>query len=222
MEESGSEKNIEAANYLKKCNTSSGTSRFDDVVLAKSEKKGSLHYEMLKNPRGICIIVNNFVKTIEGTEIIIETAPHTIPYESIRFRKVFEQLHFDVRLVYKFNTTQIKKLLISLTQDIILSKSDAFVFMIVTHGEDEKIHGFDKCEGNDDTDSMNISEIVDIFSETNCPNLRNKPKLFFFNCCRISKRLVRKIDSFFESVLFLLQKMRQKWRKSLSRLRKKE
>jgi hypothetical protein len=186
LKESGSEKNIEAANYLEKCNTSSGTTCFDDVVLAKSEKKGSLHYEMLKNPRGICIIVNNFVKTIEGTEIIDETAPRTIPYESIRFKKVFEQLYFNVKLVYNFNTTQIRELLILLKDDIILSKSDAFVFMIVTHGEDEKILGFNKCEGNDDTNSMNISEIVDIFSETNCPNLRNKPKLFFFNCCRIS------------------------------------
>jgi hypothetical protein len=129
---------------LTKCNTSLGTAFFDDVVLAKSEKKGSLVYEMLKNPRGICIIVNNFVKTIEGTEIIIETAPHTIPYESIRFKKVFEQLHFDVRLAYNLNTTQIRELLILLTQDIILSKSDAFVFMIVTHGENEQILGFDK------------------------------------------------------------------------------
>jgi hypothetical protein len=193
LKESGSEKNIEAANYLEKCNTSSGTTRFDDVVLAKSEKKGSLVYEMLKNPRGICIIVNNFVKivkTIEGTEIIDETAPHTIPYESIRFKKVFEQLHFDVRLKYNLNITQIRELLISSKKEENLAKSNAFVFMIVTHGENEQILGFDG------TDCMNISKIVDMFSETNCPNLQNKPKLFFFNCCRISN------DSFEELALF--------------------
>jgi hypothetical protein len=71
---------------------------------------------MGKNPRGICIIVNNFVKivkTIEGIKID-EAAPKTIPYESIKFKKVFEQLHFDVRLAFNLNTNQIRELLISL------------------------------------------------------------------------------------------------------------
>ncbi|CAG2107067.1 unnamed protein product [Medioppia subpectinata] len=33
---------------------------------------------------------------------------------------------------------------------------------------------------------MDIRDIVDTFSDENCPKLRNCPKLFFFTCCRNS------------------------------------
>jgi hypothetical protein len=58
----------------------------------------------------------------------------------------------------------------------------SLIVMIISHGHDERVIGFD---GND----LRITEIVGIFSEKNCKRekLSRKPKLFFFNCCRLSE-----------------------------------
>ncbi len=59
-----------------------------------------------------------------------------------------------------------------------LEKQNAFVFMIITHGNDNKeILGFDDV-------SIKIEFLTQIFNNKNCPSLQNKPRLFFFNCCR--------------------------------------
>ncbi len=63
--------------------------------------------------------------------------------------------------------------------------------MAISHGEDEKVLGYNACreledELFDESDVIKISEVVDIFSDKNCKFLRQTPKLFFFNCCRES------------------------------------
>jgi hypothetical protein len=67
-------------------------------------------------------------------------------------------------------------------------KSDALIVMIISHGKEESIIGFDKTLNKDDlNDKMSILEIVDMFSEEKCGKVLNgKPKLFFFTCCRES------------------------------------
>jgi hypothetical protein len=57
---------------------------------------------------------------------------------------------------------------------------ESLIVMIISHGCDEKVIGSD---GQD----LRITEIVDIFSEKKCKALSRKPKLFFFNCCRLSE-----------------------------------
>jgi hypothetical protein len=51
--------------------------------------------------------------------------------------------------------------------------------MNISHGHNERVIAYD---GNE----FFISDIVDVFSEENCPALKTKSKLFFFNCCRNS------------------------------------
>jgi len=56
------------------------------------------------------------------------------------------------------------------------SQSDAFILFIMTHGE----NGF--VFGNDGEKVSIDDEIAGILGE--CPTLRNKPKLLFFQACR--------------------------------------
>ena len=61
LRSSGQEK---AAKELEKYNTSPGPMKMsvNDVITvceAKAEMKGTLYYQMSKNPRGKCIIINN-------------------------------------------------------------------------------------------------------------------------------------------------------------------
>jgi hypothetical protein len=91
-----------------------------------------------------------------------------------------------------------------LSKDKSLSKHDALVVTILSHGSNGKIFGYNSCEKSDENNSISISEIdnsreisdenifismsdiVNIFSDENCIALRQAPKLFFFDCCRKS------------------------------------
>jgi hypothetical protein len=191
---SQSRQNLEAAKLLHECNTSPGVVQLDYVIPTKSPMIGTIVYQMTKKPRGKCLIVNNLIKFIDGTDNIDETAVGSLWRESERFKYVFEQLYFEVELIFNINTRDMKNKLIGTSQDPTLSKSDAFIFMIITHGEKENILGYDACQGSDGNDFMRVKDVVDLFSEDKCPNLRAKPKLFFFTCCRISiKRNINKV-----------------------------
>jgi hypothetical protein len=181
-------RNLQAAQFLSECNTSQGVIPFNNVMTTKSPMIGTLFYQMTKKPRGKCLIINNLIKFIDGTNIIDETAAENLWRESERFKNVFEQLYFEVELINNINTTDMKNKLINTSQDKTLSENDAFIFIIITHGEKENILGYDACQGLNGTDFMRIKDIVDLFSENKCPNLRAKPKLFFFICCRISMK----------------------------------
>ncbi len=169
----------EAANELKEYNTSTGRMKITNetvikVIEAKIGKKGSLYYGMTQKPRGKCIIINNVNNSVFN--------------ESERFRSIFEQLYFDVEPIINMTSAQIRTKLKSSAEDKkSLAKTDAFVLMIISHGQNEEVIGVDFFDKLDENDTISISEIVDIFSENNCPHLRQLPKLFFFNCCRISR-----------------------------------
>jgi hypothetical protein len=122
-------------------------------------------YEMASKPRGICLLINNYF-TI-GTY-----------KEMSRFRNIFYQLHFDVIMKKNQTAQQIKDLLESISQKVELVDHDSFVFMIITHGTpNEEVLGFDRIP-------LKIKSLVSLFDNKSCEGLQNKPKMFFFNCCR--------------------------------------
>jgi hypothetical protein len=167
----------EASKKLEPFNKSGGLIKLSyepviPVTKSRQEMKGTEIYEMNRSVRGKCLIINNHEK---------------IFMESLRFESIFQQLHFEVELKMQLSTHQIKDRLIDLRKNI-HPKSDALVVMIISHGKEESIIGFDKTLNKDDwNDKMSILEIVDMFSEEKCGKVLNgKPKLFFFTCCRES------------------------------------
>jgi hypothetical protein len=175
----------DAADELEKYNTSPGRMEITTeveikVTQVKAEIKGTLFYPMTKNPRGKCIIINNEPKLLN---------------ESKRFEFIFKKLFFDVEPIestFKMTAQQISDKLKSVAKDKKLAKHEALLVMVISHGEDEKILGYNACreledEMFDESDVIKISEIVDIFAEKKCMALRQTPKMFFFNCCRLSK-----------------------------------
>jgi hypothetical protein len=172
----------EAANELEKYNTSAGRMKITkETVIKVTEAKialiGSRYYGMIQKPRGKCIIINNVNDSVFN--------------ESQRFQSIFKQLCFDVEPIdstINMTSEQIRNKLKSLAKDKkSLAKTEAFVLMIISHGQNEQVIGVDFFDKLDENDLISISEIVDIFSEKNCPHLRQSPKLFFFNCCRNSR-----------------------------------
>jgi hypothetical protein len=171
------DKNVKAAALLEEYNTSPKfmpqSEEVELHVIPSIELKSghSKWFEMDGKPRGKCLIINNL--------------KNQITKESLRFEYVFKQLFFDVELCYDMTAEEMKNKLNNLAKEKRLSKDQALVVMIISHGYDEKVEGVDK-------NVLNVSSIVDIFSEENCKSLNRKPKLFFFNCCRHSKSTIFK------------------------------
>jgi hypothetical protein len=120
---------------------------------------------MLKQPRGYCLLINNYY-TIGSFK------------EMHRFRKIFFQFHFEVIMKTNLMSQQIIDLLseVSITRE--LEDQDAFILMIITHENGRgEIYGFDG-------QPIPIQLLISLFDNNRCEGLKEKPKMFFFNSCR--------------------------------------
>jgi hypothetical protein len=129
-----------------------------------SSSSGVGLYLMFRSPRGYCFLVNNFFT--EGTHEQMK-----------RLRNIFYQLHFDVQMYKNLSIKQLTELLIEYSNDPKLSEHDAFVFIILTFGNDNKeILDFNN-------NKKGIKELTQLVNDENCPEMKGKPRLFIFNCC---------------------------------------
>lgn len=154
---------------LSKCDPSKGhiIPEQDKLTLLSGKNPGSMSnaYSMDKDVRGICLLVNNYFTL--GTYLEME-----------RFRNIFHQLRFKVIMKKNLNAENIFLDLLTISKNPDLLEHNAFIFMIITHGtENEEILGFDGKP-------LKIEYLTKLFDSEECKFLQNKPRLFFFNCCR--------------------------------------
>jgi len=129
-----------------------------------SSSSGGGPYLMFRSPRGYCFLVNNFFT--EGTHEQMKS-----------LRNIFYQLHFDVQMYKNLSINELTKLLNKYSNDPKLTEHDAFVFIILTFGNDYK-EILDS-----DNNKKEIGELTQLVNDKNCPKMEGKPRLFIFNCC---------------------------------------
>jgi hypothetical protein len=98
---------------------------------------------MTKKPRGKCIIINNEPKLLN---------------ESKRFEFIFKELFFDVEPIentFKITAQEIRDKLESVAKDKKLKKHEALLVMVISHGEDEQVLGYNACRPPEDEDIRN-------------------------------------------------------------------
>ena len=122
--------------------------------------------------------------------------------ETKRFTNIFEQMDFKVYdTYYNKNVNEIRKILRELKEkENDWADHEAFILMIVTHGEQDEIFGGHACTlidyppNNMDqeqikneiyNDKTTKNEVLRYFSKQNFPELEDVRKLFFFTCCRV-------------------------------------
>jgi hypothetical protein len=133
----------------------------------ESESSSSLSsvYPMAKEPRGFCLLINNYYTV--GTY-----------KEMQRFRNIFYQLHFKIIMKKNLETKEILEEIMRLNQSEEIKSHDAFVFMIIAKGDNKNgIFGFDDK-------SIPILSIIELMDDDKCHSLLNKPRMFFFNCLK--------------------------------------
>ncbi|XP_021341944.1 caspase-1-A-like isoform X2 [Mizuhopecten yessoensis] len=160
-------------------------SRSLPLEYVRCQQSSSTTYDFTHPRRGLAIIISN------GKFLSQEPRPYA-DAEIFNMQKLFKKLCFDV-LSFQDLT---KKQMLSVLQDAAKLKefhhqSDCFACVIGSHGAEissglnnhsalntkkHVIYGTD--------DHVDTNRLTDLFSDSNCPGLRHKPKLFFIQACR--------------------------------------
>ena len=130
---------------------------------------------MNSRPRGLCVLINNLnfhnkAENRNGSQ-----------FDERGLKGLFSELLFTVSVLNDLNHDKMRKAAV----DFALkdhTQFDAFVFVVMSHGgERDVIYGVDGR-------TIRVEDLMSEFKATNCPTLRNKPKLFFIQTCRGSSK----------------------------------
>ncbi|BFZ17828.1 hypothetical protein BsWGS_20867 [Bradybaena similaris] len=129
-------------------------------------------YKMNHDKRGMAVIINNKnfdpstkMGVREGTDV-----------DANAMYSLLDMLGFESIKQYDDQTAaQIKEILKRASNEN-HTRSDCFVCVILSHGDEGFIHGYDR--------TIAIDDLVRPFKGDKCPSLAGKPKLFFIQACR--------------------------------------
>ena len=125
---------------------------------------------MNSNPHGICLIVINANFRTWGTLAGIEACKQKL----VDF---FQELDFNVAVKENLSRDEIQATAVKFAGKV-HSKSNAFVFIVLSHGgKHDVVYGVDEM-------AIPVKDLMCSFEQVKCGDLQNKPKLFFIDACR--------------------------------------
>ncbi|XP_012657619.2 caspase-10 isoform X1 [Otolemur garnettii] len=135
-------------------------------------------YSMNRKYRGHCVIVNNHKFTDRpGTDNdALKDRPGT-DKDAECLTQVFEWLGFTVCQYDNVTKEVMDQVLQEQKRDPDHDDRDCFVFCVLTHGDLGAVYSSDGV-------LIPIRKITSHFTAEQCPGLREKPKLFFFQACQ--------------------------------------
>lgn len=143
-------------------------------------------YRMASKCRGICLIINNvtfetnLLPTRKGSDM-----------DAFRFRKIFEQLGFEVESKRNLTAEKMKNCF-KQKAALCMTKHDALVVILLSHGTESGIYGTDNIE-------VDLNDILTQFDNKSCKQMLGKPKVFIVQACRgrLADYGVRETQTFF-------------------------
>ncbi|XP_061857967.1 caspase-10 [Colius striatus] len=137
----------------------------------ESKSKNMTSYKMDGPHRGFCLIINNvkFDKSLQERKGSCKDAGE--------LERVFTWLGLDVKTYTDLTSQQIKALMQTWKRLQDHKDRDCFICCILSHGESGAIYGKDE-------ELVSIRMIMSHFTAKQCPQLADKPKLFFIQACQ--------------------------------------
>ncbi|KFO04079.1 Caspase-10, partial [Balearica regulorum gibbericeps] len=128
-------------------------------------------YKMDGPHRGFCLVINNvnFERSLQERKGSCKDAEE--------LRRVFTWLGLDVRTYTDLTAQEIKELMRTWQCWQDHKDRDCFICCILSHGESGAIYGKDE-------ELVSIRMIMSHFTAKQCPQLAEKPKLFFIQACQ--------------------------------------
>ncbi|KAM9548186.1 caspase-10 isoform 1-T2 [Guaruba guarouba] len=138
---------------------------------AENESKKMKSYKMDGPHRGFCLVINNvtFDKSLSERRGSFKDAEE--------LERVFTWLGLDVRTYTDLTSEKIKEVMQTWQQLQDHKDRDCFICCILSHGESGAVYGKDE-------ELVSIRTIMSHFTAAQCPQLAEKPKLFFIQACQ--------------------------------------
>uniref|UniRef100_A0A2L2YLJ8 Caspase-9-like isoform X3 n=1 Tax=Parasteatoda tepidariorum TaxID=114398 RepID=A0A2L2YLJ8_PARTP len=158
---------LERAGYTSLANELKNTPKY-----AETPKVKSVFYSMKSKPLGYCVIINNV-----QFDLLEERIGSDVDAKELQ--KLFKEfLGFSVEVKHNMEGKDMKRYLKSFAKSDTLKTVDCCFVIILSHGDKHGIvYGTDSY-------ALQKDEIHNMFSNINCENLRNKPKVFLYQACR--------------------------------------
>ncbi|XP_070830541.1 caspase-8 isoform X2 [Chaetodon trifascialis] len=129
------------------------------------------YYDMIHNPHGLCVVINN--EEFTGTELKNRAGTQQ---DEDALRSVFTQLGFVVTVKKNLTAEAMRHELKTLgLRDF--SNDDALVVCVLSHGEKGCVFGTDE-------QGVSLRELTQPFTSERARTLARKPKLFFIQACQ--------------------------------------
>ena len=131
-------------------------------------------YPLTKNPHGVCLIINNYRFYHETDPSKAHPDRGGAEIDQYNLTQTFRYLRYKVEVRENFTSDQMTNALLKMSQRD-HSNYDSFICCILSHGEHNIIHGAN-------SEPVNVDDLTGVMKL--CTSLRDKPKLFFIQCCR--------------------------------------
>ena len=140
----------------------------------RSDMNPDEYYPLNKNPHGVCLIINNhrFYHETDPSKAHPDRGGAEI--DQYNLTQTFRYLRYKVEVHENLTADQMTDTVLRMSQRD-HTNYDSFVCCILSHGEHNIIHGANSR-------AVNIDDLTGVMKL--CTSLRDKPKLFFIQCCR--------------------------------------
>lgn len=130
-------------------------------------------YSMRRERRGLVYLINNE----QFDNLPLREGTH---FDRDNLTRLFTDLHFEVIVENNLKASEIMNRTKSISKDVKIKDSDCFVFIILTHGNENGMCGTDG-------EYVPLTTLTEMFEPNNCPEMNEKPKMFLIQACRGGK-----------------------------------
>ncbi|CAG0915895.1 unnamed protein product [Notodromas monacha] len=135
-------------------------------------------YEMMSNPRGLVLIINNKNFTVSPDSPSSRVGSE---FDAESIKQLFQELYFTVEHYSDLEYDKMKSTIRDFVAREEHKTANACFVFIMSHGAGAR--GEDSFYTSD-SKVLPISWIEDQFNNENAPNLHGKPKILVLHCCR--------------------------------------
>ncbi|KAM6167062.1 caspase-2 isoform 2-T2 [Erethizon dorsatum] len=130
-------------------------------------------YRLQSRPRGLALVLSNVHFT--GEKDLELRSGGEVDYSTLV--GLFKLLGYDVHVRHDQTAQEMQEKLQSFAQLAAHRATDSCVVVLLSHGVEGSVYGVDGK-------LVQLQEVFRLFDNANCPNLQNKPKMFFIQACR--------------------------------------
>lgn len=143
-------------------------------------------YKMTSSQRGLCLIINNVQFDLD----VLQQRKGS-DMDAFRFKDIFKQLGFCVESKRNLTAEKMKAAFKQVSARC-MSKHDAVIVILLSHGTESGVYGVDGLE-------VDLNDILSYFDNKKCKQMMGKPKVFIVQACRgrLADYGVRDTQTFF-------------------------